>query len=514
MASVVAVGLGSDTVAAIEQQAHVTVEVADVDGLPRTLAENAPVAVVAVPGSVALAQMVHRSVPAAAVLLLADGQSAQEKLTQALATAPGISRNTRCLTGSGMVAECVEEIHWAKRRARHQHTVASLQRTLAPLTGVRPEAASRYLGQLFENAPIGIMIAEPTGVIRAANPRSAAVTGRQPRDAIDTRFSALFSGDQAALAQDLITDCMSSGDTAVETLTRTGPNGTVQHIDVTIAAADAEVPSLGVIVLLHDESARIHALEAAEHARQQAEAAADRYADLSHTLQRSLLPPELPNIDGVDLAARYHAAGDGTLVGGDFYDVFRLHDGRWCVVLGDVSGKGVGAATLTSLARYSLRTAALSAESPDDLFSTLNRVLGDDAQAERFCTLAAIVLGPDGGVEVALAGHPAPTVIRRNGDLELIGEPAWPIGLFDRVEVAPAKTTLAVGDSIIVTSDGVTEARTPSGEFIPDLLDRVLPHAAGSGAAAIADAVDNAVVAVERSRTRDDVAIVVVSRTD
>lgn len=511
---IVAVDVPAHAVDAIARRADVVADVVGPDGLADALVAPALAVVAAADGGADLARMAQRAAPGTTVLFVAAGLSEKAALDATLAVTPGIGRRTRSFAGAGpdTVDAIAEEIAWTRRRAAHRQTIASVRRTVTDLLAAPPEAASRYLGQLFDHAPIGILVAEPNGVIRAANPRSAAVIGRHPRDAAGSRFSALFSGSDAALAEDLVHDCVTSGGPAVEMLTRTGTDGTPQHLEVTVAAVDPEVPSLGVIILLHDESARIHALESAEHARHEAEAAAGRYAELSRTLQQSLLPPDLPDIAGAELAARYHAAGDGTIVGGDFYDVVCLADGRWCILLGDVSGKGVGAAALTSLARYCLRTAALTTSSVGELVGTLNTVLGDYARGERFCTLAAVLVDAEGGIEVALAGHPAPTVIRGDGSLEAIGDPAPPVGLFDRLEVTGVGTVLHDGDSIVITSDGVTEARTPAGDFVPDLLDRVLPTVAGRGAEAIADAVDAAVLAVERSRTRDDVAIVVLSR--
>ena len=81
-------------------------------------------------------------------------------------------------------------------------------------------------------------------------------------------------------------------------------------------------------------------------------------ASVARTLQRSLLPPVLPDVPGIELAARYVAAGEGNEVGGDFYDCFRTGDGEWAVVIGDVCGKGAEAAAVTALARYTVRASA------------------------------------------------------------------------------------------------------------------------------------------------------------
>ncbi|MFN0281191.1 MAG: PP2C family protein-serine/threonine phosphatase [Kineosporiaceae bacterium] len=101
----------------------------------------------------------------------------------------------------------------------------------------------------------------------------------------------------------------------------------------------------------------------------------DALTDLARTLQESLLPPHLPDAGGLDLAARYLPGRGGTQVIGDFYDVFSLGLGRWGAVIGDVCGHGLEAATTTSLARHTVRTAALSEPSPSRVLATLNDVL-------------------------------------------------------------------------------------------------------------------------------------------
>lgn len=184
------------------------------------------------------------------------------------------------------------------------------------------------------------------------------------------------------------------------------------------------------------------------------------------------------------------------------------------MVLGDVSGKGVSAAALTSLARYSLRTAALFASGLEELCATLNQMLLSQTSGEEFCTLAALLIDARGITDVALAGHPPPVVARRSGELCRIGTPAPPLGLFPDVHVELERITLGDGDALVITSDGVAEARRPSGEFVPDLVDHALAHSVGASAAEIAHRLETELYAVERTRNRDDVAIVVIRRTD
>lgn len=296
---------------------------------------TAPVAVVSpTNGGVAVAQRVHAAAPAAAVLLLAPTQQECDATNTVLAVTPGIGRRTRCTTTDDprLLDLLIGEIDGSRRRHEHRRTMQLVRRDLRQLDSAPPEALSRYLGSLFEHAPIGILVADREGVVQAANPRSADLLGAPPRQTVGIDFDALFRGGDSALAADLVTDCLTTHDAAVGTLKRIGPSGTLQHIEITVATIDPTLPELGVIVLLHDETERIHAIEAAEHSRGEALAAEDRFADLARTLQRSLLPPALPEITSFDVAARYHAAADGTIVGGDFYDLFPFLTaaGAWC----------------------------------------------------------------------------------------------------------------------------------------------------------------------------------------
>ena len=138
----------------------------------------------------------------------------------------------------------------------------------------------------------------------------------------------------------------------------------------------------------------------------------------AQTLQRALLPPHLPEIDNVELAATYRAAGEGNEVGGDFYDVFPQADGSFALVVGDVCGKGPQAAAVTALARYTLRAHAVAGLRPSYQLARLNDALLRQ-HAPGFVTVALARLEPtDSGarVELATAGHPLPIVARRGRD--------------------------------------------------------------------------------------------------
>ena len=232
--------------------------------------------------------------------------------------------------------------------------------------------------------------------------------------------------------------------------------------------------------------------------------------EVAQTLQRSLLPPHLPRIPGIELAQRYHSMGD-VEVGGDFFDVFPSGDGRWGMVMGDVCGKGVGAAALTALARYTVRAGAIEGE-PANVLRLLNRAILDTDVGERFCTIAhAKVEVVEGGVRVVLAcgGHPLPLLLTAGGEVRSVGAAGTAIGLFEDIELTEVELLLAPGDALALYTDGFTEARSPEGAFDPELLGRALGGAVGLDAEGIAEVVDREVLAFEAGRQRDDMALLV-----
>jgi len=236
--------------------------------------------------------------------------------------------------------------------------------------------------------------------------------------------------------------------------------------------------------------------------------------DVARTLQRSLLPADRPVIPGLDVAAVYHPVSDSE-VGGDFYDVFPVAPGKWGVVMGDVCGKGVQAASLTALARYTVRTAAVGADAPSDVLRRLNQAVLDEGADDRFCTIAHLVVEPvDGQANVTLScgGHPLPLHIDAAGELRSIGRPGSGIGMFPEPDLVDTVHVLKPGESLVLFTDGVLEARSPDGAFDPELFTNTLRAAARDGAVdahSLAAAAEAAVLAFEGGRARDDMAILV-----
>lgn len=208
--------------------------------------------------------------------------------------------------------------------------------------------------------------------------------------------------------------------------------------------------------------------KAAEEARRQAEADRARLQDALAVLQQSLLPDSLPPIPGVETAAHYHTASPDRL-GGDFYDVFPVDGKRFAFFLGDVCGKGPQAAALTSLTRYTLRAAALHDPDPVSALTTLNRVLHERYAAggdPRYCTAIFGTLQADqatGRIAVHLAsgGHPPMLVLRGDGTADYLPTPGGLlVGVLPEARFTTATTTLGPGDTLLLYTDGLTEART------------------------------------------------------
>ncbi|MFJ9721851.1 PP2C family protein-serine/threonine phosphatase [Streptomyces sp. NPDC101209] len=206
----------------------------------------------------------------------------------------------------------------------------------------------------------------------------------------------------------------------------------------------------------------------AEEARRQAEADRARLQDALAVLQRSLLPDSLPAVPGLDTAAYYHTASPDEL-GGDFYDIFPVDGKRFAFFLGDVCGKGPQAAALTSLTRYTLRAAALHEPDPRSALTTLNKVLHERYAAggdPRYCTAIFGTLEIDettGQVFVQLAsgGHPPVLILRADGTAEYLPTPGGLlIGVLPEAPFTAATTTLSPGDTLLLYTDGLTEART------------------------------------------------------
>ncbi|MGY1583457.1 SpoIIE family protein phosphatase [Streptomyces sp. MN13] len=266
-----------------------------------------------------------------------------------------------------------------------------------------------------------------------------------------------------------------------------------------------------------DEHFRQEILELAEDLSRRAALALDNarlYSErtaISQSLQRSLLPPELPTIDGVEVEVIYRAAGEGNEVGGDFYDLFPIRDGAYGFAIGDVCGTGPNAAAVTGLARHALRLLAREGLSGPAVLQRLNSAILDEGARSRFLTLLYGEMRPqeDGSAElkVVCAGHPLPLRLRQDGTVEAAAEPQPLLGVLEDLELYEQTVTLDPGDVLLCVTDGVTERREGTRMLGDDGLADVLTTCTGLTAGAVAARIMRAVERFASDAPSDDMAI-------
>jgi len=284
--------------------------------------------------------------------------------------------------------------------------------------------------------------------------------------------------------------------------------------------------TLGVLGLMNDRGHRLErdavAIAGALAARaataiDNARLFRDRTA-IAQQLQASLLPPALPSIPGVELAARYSAAGTGVDVGGDFYDVFPIDARRFVAVLGDVCGRGLPAATLAGHARYAIRSAAVASSDPAAIVANLNEVLvrlQEPSEFEpQFCTALVAVVEPDPAdgsvaIDLAVAGHPLPMHLAADGRVSAAGVPGSLVGVDAEATATATSLRLRPGEALVCVTDGVLERRNGPLFFGESGLVAALKGSSAADAEALAAAVEAATLAFSPAETTDDFAVLV-----
>ncbi len=238
-------------------------------------------------------------------------------------------------------------------------------------------------------------------------------------------------------------------------------------------------------------------------------------SEIARILQRSLLPPHLPEPPGVEVGAEYLPVGEANEVGGDFYDLINIAEDGWVVVIGDARGKGAEAAAVTALVRYTIRAVTLKVDRPSEVLAALNEAMLQQLPEDRFCTVACVRLEPEDGspgvgLDVSRAGHPPPLVVRPDGSVEEVGCSGRVLGVFPDAELQDTPLRLMPGEALVLYTDGVTEARSPDGEFFgEERLRALLRSCAGLEAGAFASRIKGVVLEFQEGYPRDDLAIVV-----
>jgi serine phosphatase RsbU (regulator of sigma subunit)/anti-sigma regulatory factor (Ser/Thr protein kinase) len=276
----------------------------------------------------------------------------------------------------------------------------------------------------------------------------------------------------------------------------------------------------------------------------------------SQALQRSLLPPDVPDVPGVDLAVAHEAAGEGNEVGGDFYDVFQAGEGRWRFAIGDVCGTGPEAAAVTGLARYTMRILAREGRSLPEVLDRLNRLILDEGPRSRFLTAVhgEIIVAPGPGglespsgagkrpagarpfgrrrgpakgpktsvglpslsapcvrVSLVCAGHPLPLLLQQSGRAVPAASPQPLLGVLDEVAFRAETVDMNAGDLLLCVTDGVTERRDADGRLLDDDdgLRDLFSECTGLNAGAVAARIQRAVHDYAPQPPADDMALIV-----
>ena len=375
-----------------------------------------------------------------------------------------------------------------------------------------PVARGALVAQMVD----AVVVLDSRGRIADVNPAASTVLGLA-RPALVGRYVEDLLPDAAGL----LTDHTPGGTTKGELGLRR--DGERRDFAASVSSlTDRRGSEIARLLVLRDVTER------AETERRLLELLQDR-TRLADTLQAGLRPRLLPAVPGVRIAARWvPASGTSGGVSGDFYDVHQTLGGDHAFVLGDVAGKGVHAAVVTSMARYTVRTLSAQGWSPGQVLEQLNQALLTDGDQGRFCTVLYGRIAQDqvedmldwtAGVKVtiALGGHPQPLVRWLDGSVTAVGHPGTALGLLPRVDIKEETLLLQPGEVLLAYTDGVTEARTGAEQFGEQRLADVVAEAASglraargpAAAALVADAVaDRVLAAVEAfSQERDDVAL-------
>jgi serine phosphatase RsbU (regulator of sigma subunit) len=280
------------------------------------------------------------------------------------------------------------------------------------------------------------------------------------------------------------------------------------------AAEDREQAASERRHALADREALVVELQREQERRDQALRHQQRAETLARTLQRSLSPPSLPRLAGLDVAVHYEPSAPEE-VGGDFYDLFPLAASRSGFFLGDVCGKGPEAAALTSLARYTMRTAAMLREEPDAILMDLNAALLMQSAGPQTCTVVYGEVDMSAGsaaITLAVGGHHPPLIVRADGGVEVTPAHGTILGVFDEPAFATCEVDLDSGDAIVLCSDGILDTEIDGIRVDEERLAGLLSGDPDASAQGLVDRLMHALRAIDRP-LRDDVAIMALRRT-
>jgi sigma-B regulation protein RsbU (phosphoserine phosphatase) len=374
--------------------------------------------------------------------------------------------------------------------------------------------------ELYDRAPCGYLSTLPDGVVIKVNGTFLTWTGFTEEALLGTR----------------LTDLLTPGgriyhETHYAPMLRM--QGSVRELALDVVRADgSRLPVLLNATLDRDAAGeprvvRIAMFDATERRRYErellratetAQEAERRSRVLVDTLQATLVPASLPVVDGVRLAGEYRPAGDGSEVGGDFYDAFVVDPGELWLVLGDVSGKGVEAAVVTALVRNAARALATSMpderREPASVLSQLNELVCQH-ETSRFCTVAVVRMTrtPEGWSLVYGSGGHVPGILRHGDQIRHVEVPGLVLGAFTEATYEQERMLLGPGDTLMLCTDGVTEARAREALYGEVRLSDAVADAPGR-VEDLTASILREVLELQGGRPRDDIACLAVQVTD
>lgn len=367
---------------------------------------------------------------------------------------------------------------------------------------------------LYDQAPCGYLSTTPDGRIVKVNTTFCTWLGRERADLLGRHLVELLTAGGRIFHETHYAPMLQMQgfvrEIAVDVLRVDGSRLPVL-LNASLARSPDGDPQLVRVAVFDATERRAYERELVR-ARDAALAAESRAEALTRTLQSSFIPPTAPEVPGLEIATAYRPAGDGTEVGGDFYDVFPAGPDDWVVALGDVSGKGVEAAVVTSVARNAVRALTVLGHQLAEVLYGVDQVISQH-ETDKFCTLVVVGLRREGDgwrTTVAVGGHPPPLLLRPGSEPLMIGAQGPLLGLLPEVTFAEEPVDLTSGDTLLLYTDGVTEARG-EGDYFGD--ERLLAWARGrdlSDPSALVDALLEEVLRYQGGQPRDDIAVVAV----
>ena len=374
---------------------------------------------------------------------------------------------------------------------------------------------------LVDNAPCGLAVLDRFGLVLEANVELLRLLGLGRDDVVGRRTlpSLVSVGGRIYFDTHIFPLLHLQGSVQEIALEVVRPDGTrvpvLLNANLVPRGSETDPDATRVRVALLEardrrryEADLLQAVRSAEEARRAA-------ADMATVLQQTLIPPRPPDIDGLTVSAAYRPAGDGSEVGGDFYDVFQVAANEWVLVIGDVLGKGVAAATVTAFVRHTVRDLAMQVSDPAELLRRLDVAVAGEV-TEKFCSLVLARVSRDDAddswrIVGSIGAHPLPLVRHRDGGVSELGTPGSLIGLFSR----PAFVTFehALHDDVVVFyTDGVIEAQSETELFGEQRLATLLSDGEHDASRLVED-VMRSVLSFQGGDARDDVAVLAIQRS-